>query len=311
MLCSEKVYTLDDLKKREHTTPAFAVLGKPIAHSLSPKMHNAAFTALRECKPQLAGCRYFRFEIAPEELTEALPLFFDKNFFGLNLTIPHKVNVLPLLKEISREAEIIGAANTLVRNDALGGWRGENTDGRGFAHATKMQLGVNLAGTHLVLLGAGGAARAVAATALMRNCASLSIVNRSRERAEALAKTLAPLKNSDSGLRIFSPEEIRHPQSALRNFSDRERVLIVNATSLGLNPGDPSPFPLQLLHKNMAVYDTTYGSHTSALIAATRERNLPAADGRTMLAWQGALAFELWTSVPAETVQSVMLREIS
>ena len=80
MLCSEKVYTLADLKNWERREPSFAVLGKPIAHSLSPKMHNAAFNALRERKPQFADCRYFRFEIAPEELADALPLFFEKNF---------------------------------------------------------------------------------------------------------------------------------------------------------------------------------------------------------------------------------------
>ena len=129
-------------------------------------MHNAAFAALQECYPHFARYRYFRFEIAPESLDEALPLFVEKNFHGLNLTIPHKVAALPLLKAISPEAELIGAANTLVRNDKLGGWRGENTDGRRFARAAEMQLGITLTGTQVVLLGAGGAARSIAATAL-------------------------------------------------------------------------------------------------------------------------------------------------
>lgn len=303
MLCAEKVYTLADLKNWERREPSFAVLGKPIAHSLSPKMHNAAFGALRERKPQLADWRYFRFEIDPEELADALPLFFEKNFHGLNLTIPHKVTALPALKKLSPEAEIIGAANTLVCDGALGGWCGENTDGRGFARAAEMQLGATLTGTHVVLLGAGGAARAIAATALAQNCASLTVVNRSRERAEALIADLCT---------FFPKEKISLLSTCdVQNLTTEEPALIVNATSLGLKPDDPSPFPPELLKNGIAVYDTTYGSHTSALVAAARERNLPAADGRSMLAWQGALAFELWASVPAADTFPLMLRELS
>ena len=309
MLCSEKVYTIDDLRTWTRTEASFAVLGKPIAHSLSPKMHNAAFATLQERDPHFARYRYFRFEIAPEALDEALPLFFEKNFHGLNLTIPHKVAALPLLKAISPEAEIIGAANTLVRDDKLGGWHGENTDGRGFARAAEMQLGIRLTGTQIVLLGAGGAARAIAATALAQNCASLTIVNRSRERAETLAHALTQSQIPNAECRIFSQDEIRNPDFEICN--SRTPVLVVNATALGLKPDDASPFPAELLQAGMAVYDTTYGSHTSALVAAAREHNLPAADGRSMLAWQGALAFELWNKVPAAETFPVMFRELS
>lgn len=304
---TEKVYSLNDLRAWTREEPSFAVLGKPIAHSLSPKMHNAAFAALRERFPALAGKKYFRFEIDPAELGEALPLFFEKNFHGLNLTIPHKVAVLPLLKEISPEAEIIGAANTLVRVPALGGWRGENTDGRGFARAAEMQLGVKLAGTHVVLLGAGGAARAIAAAALSENCASLEIVNRSRERGENLVNDLRiHFPNAEISLSC----EIRDSKSAIRNFHSERETLVVNATPLGLKPDDASPFPPELLRRGMAVYDTTYGAHESALAAAARERAVPAADGRAMLAWQGALAFSLWNAVPAASVFPLMFDTI-
>lgn len=309
MLCSEKVYSIDDLRTWTRTEASFAVLGKPIAHSLSPKMHNAAFAALQERYPHFARYRYFRFEIAPEALDKALPLFFEKNFHGLNLTIPHKVAALPLLKSISPEAEFIGAANTLVRNDTRGGWHGENTDGRGFARAAEMQLGIKLTGTQVILLGAGGAARAIAATALAQNCASLTIVNRSRERAETLARALTQFGIPNTECRIFSPDEIGNPEFEICN--SRVSALVVNATALGLKPDDPSPFPPELLQAGMAVYDTTYGTHTSTLVAAARKRNLPAADGRSMLAWQGALAFERWTSVPAAETFPVMFRELS
>ncbi|MGN0885231.1 MAG: shikimate dehydrogenase family protein [Candidatus Spyradosoma sp.] len=321
MNAAEKVFTLADLRAWTRAEPSFAVLGKPIAHSLSPKMHDAALdAAARErSAPELAARRYFRFEIAPEELGEALPLFFAKNFLGLNLTIPHKVAALPLLKKISPEAEIIGAANTLARDDALGGWRGENTDGRGFARAAEMSLGVKLAGTRVVLLGAGGAARAIAATALAQGCASLTIVNRSRDRAEALARALSGEATFQSlhenpskeislkripKISVLSPDEIR-------DFRGEGKTLVVNATPLGLKPGDPSPFPPELFRDGFAAYDTTYGAHVPALVAAARERGVPAADGRAMLAWQGALAFELWNGVPAAEAFPVMFAAIS
>lgn len=302
MNAAEKVFTLADLRAWTRAEPSFAVLGKPIAHSLSPKMHDAALdAAARErSAPELAARRYFRFEIAPEELGEALPLFFAKNFLGLNLTIPHKVAALLLLKKISPEAEIISAANTLARDDALGGWRGENTDGRGFARAAEMSLGVKLAGTRVVLLGAGGAARAIAATALAQGCASLTIVNRSRARAEALARALS----GEAKISVLSPDEIR-------DFRGEGKTLVVNATPLGLKPGDPSPFPPELFRDGFAAYDTTYGAHVPALVAAARERGVPAADGRAMLAWQGALAFELWNGVPAADAFPVMFAAIS
>ena len=306
MPCSDKVYSIDDLRTWTRTEASFAVLGKPISHSLSPKMHNAAFATLQERYPHFSRSRYFRFEIAPEALDEALPLFFEKNFHGLNLTIPHKVAALPLLKSISPEAEIIGAANTLVRDDTLGGWRGENTDGRGFARAAEMQLGIKLEGAHLVLLGAGGAARAIAATALTQNCASLTIVNRSRERAETLINALPETQRQICCIIGNSFEEIREATK-----TPRHTCLVVNATALGLKPDDASPFPPELLQADMAIYDTTYGTHTSALVAAAQQLGIPAADGRSMLAWQGALAFELWNNVPAAETFPVMFRELS
>ncbi|MGF0069157.1 shikimate dehydrogenase family protein [Candidatus Spyradosoma sp. SGI.093] len=338
MNAAEKVFTLADLRAWTRAEPSFAVLGKPIAHSLSPKMHDAALdAAARErSAPELAARRYFRFEIAPEELGEALPLFFAKNFLGLNLTIPHKVAALPLLKKISPEAEIIGAANTLARDDALSGWRGENTDGRGFARAAEMSLGVKLAGTRVVLLGAGGAARAIAATALAQGCASLTIVNRSRDRAEALARALSgnsgeatfqslyenPYKEISLKRIPTSDKNVASPKSGfpkisvlspdeIRDFRGEGKTLVVNATPLGLKPGDPSPFPLKLFRDGFAAYDTTYGAHVPALVAAARERGVPAADGRAMLAWQGALAFELWNGVPAADAFPVMFAAIS
>lgn len=318
---TEKICTLADLRAWNRAAPSFAVLGKPIAHSLSPAMHNRALAELAGT-PEIrvpAGAEYFRFEIAPEELGEALPIFLEKKFLGLNLTLPHKVAVLPFLQEISPEAARIGAANTLVapanaensgtkNSPKRDGWRGENTDGRGFARAVQMQLGRALAGTPVVLLGAGGAARAIAATALAENCASLTIANRSRERREALADALR------AHFPDFSEKIVaREPFGPADSPEDiLPHALIANATSLGLAPADVSPFPPELLRADCAVYDTTYAAaHTSALVAAARERGVPAANGLAMLAWQGALAFEIWTGVPAARAFPPMFAAIS
>ena len=286
----EKVFTLEDLRNWARPVASFAVVGKPIAHSLSPKMHNAAFAKFLPGE----NAEYFKFEIAPEQLGDALSLFFEKNFRGLNLTIPHKVIALPFLKKISPAAEIIGATNTLSRDDALGGFRGGNTDGEGFRRAAENALACTLAGADIVLLGAGGAARAIAATALANKCASLTIANRSREKADALADAM---RKHFPSAKIFCADA--------KNVSV-ENSLLVNATSLGLAREDPSPFPPENLHGIAAVYDTTYGAHESALVSAARARGIPASDGREMLAWQGALAFEIWNGVPAEQTAPVM-----
>lgn len=303
MESTEKVFRLADLRAWTRSAPSFAVLGKPIAHSLSPKMHNAAFAHFHEEKfrtTTFADCAYFRFEIAPEELSAALPLFLEKNFFGLNLTIPHKVAVLPLLEKTTHGASLAGAANTLARTENGRGWLGGNTDGGGFAHAAESRLGRLLAGANVVLLGAGGAARAIAVAALSKNCASLTVANRSLARAE---KLVADLRANFSSAKIFVRGE----------FSSEEKnplppcALIVNATPLGLKPDDASPLPPEFLSAQNAVFDTTYGARESALVAAARRVGAPAANGLPMLAGQGALAFSAWTGMPAEKVFPVML----
>ncbi len=297
---SDKVLTLKDLRSWKRSGGDFAVVGYPVAHSLSPKMHNAALAMAKYEKPELAKCKYYKFEIHPEELGEALGLFYEKKFKGINLTLPHKVIALPFLKETSPMADTVGAANTLCYNEELGGFTGENTDCDGFRLAVKSELGRDLKGENILLLGAGGAARAVAIAALTEVCDSLTIRNRSKERAETLFREL----KEDFPLAEISliPWDVE-PKG--------EFSLIVNATSLGLHEDDPSPFPPKLLRKGMAVFDATYGVHTPALVASAQRKEIPATDGRAMLAWQGALAFEIWTGISAQDVFPVMHEAIS
>ena len=165
---TEKTYTFKDLEKTEFGETALAVVGHPIAHSISPAMHNSALAKLSETDPRFSNWNYFRFDIAPEQFAQSLKLFHKRGFLGLNLTIPHKVQVMNLIQEVSSEAMSTGAANTLVRNDSS--YAGLNTDGYGLLRGLELDLGVSPQATSCMVLGSGGAARAAAVPFLRSGC---------------------------------------------------------------------------------------------------------------------------------------------
>ncbi len=287
---TEKVYTFEDLKNWNREDVSLAVIGCPITHSLSPVMQNAALAEISKKSPAFSGWKYFRFEIEPGQIGEALPVFSEKNFAGLNLTLPHKVVAFDLVSEMSPEAQSIGAVNTLARRG--GGWFGHNTDGRGFAAAVAGDLQLPLRDTNVILLGAGGAARAIAAAALSEGCRSLHIGNRDPERLRVLlAQSEKYFPEMFSRVRGF---DLASPPADLP-----APALVVNATSLGLKPGDGSPFPAKMFAPGTAVYDTIYEPAETAFLKAARAAGLPAANGLSMLCRQGALAFEFWTGLDA------------
>lgn len=285
----ETPHSLDALRAWSRAAPSFAVVGSPVAHSRSPRMHGAALRKLASegrLPAALAGAVYYKFDIAPEDLPEALPLFLKKGFRGLNLTIPHKVRALPLVRDLTSAARHAGAVNTLVPAPA-GGWFGHNTDGAGFRLAAQARIpGLDLTGRPLVILGAGGAARAIAAACLepaLGACASLTVLARDHAKAAAFLQDFA-----DTGARV--------PRRA-GGFADAappDRAVVVNCTPLGLKSDDPSPIPASLLRSGMAVYDTTYGDRPSALMRDARAAGLPAENGLSMLCAQGAEALRCW-----------------
>jgi len=234
--------TLADLRTAAFAPGQLGVLGDPIAHSLSPAMHNAALAMLLPTHPRLAGVRYHRLHVTADELPEALTLLHAKGFAGVNLTVPHKIRALTLVETLSPEARRAASVNTLVRTPT--GWAGHTTDGQGFLEALRERTGGTTRGRPVILLGSGGAARAVAA--------------------------------------------------AIQASPD---AVIVNCTTLGLKPTDASPFPAALLAAGQFVFDTTYGSDPSRLLRDARERGVAGCDGRSMLRWQGALAFRLWNGM--------------
>ena len=139
---TEKIYTLQDLETTEFSGTPLAVIGHPIQHSVSPAMHNAALAQLRETDSRFIDWAYYRFDIAPEDFAQALALFHKRCFLGLNLTIPHKVQVLDLIQDVSPDAQSMGAVNTLVWNEL--GYDGFNTDGYGHTHIYTMHIPVTI-----------------------------------------------------------------------------------------------------------------------------------------------------------------------
>lgn len=285
--------TLASLRTTEFAPGQLGVLGDPIAHSLSPAMHNAALATLLATQPRLAGVRYHRLHITAEELPAALALLHAKGFAGVNLTVPHKIQALSLVEALSPEARRAESVNTLVRTAT--GWAGHTTDGQGFLEALRERSGRTTKGRPVVLLGSGGAARAVAAACLADGCATLRLHNRDATKAAALAAALADPRVRAAGLAEIdaSPEAV-----------------IVNCTTLGLKPTDASPLPAERLARGQFVFDTTYGAEPSRLLKDARGRGVDGCDGRSMLRWQGALAFRLWNGMlPPEAPMRAALGE--
>jgi len=265
-------------------------------------MHNAA---LRKMGRAYRDWAYLKFDVPARELGRALRLLHEKGFLGVNLTIPHKVDAVDMVAKTHGDAALMGAVNTLKWTGH--GYEGYNTDGYGMARAIGEELGTGLAGAKVILLGAGGAARAAAVQCLREGVRELWIGNRNQERLGGLLALLQPHVREATLLKGFDlahlPEEL--PKTAL----------IINATSLGLKSGDKSPLNLAAEHftRYCKVFDMIYNPATTPLIATARAREMDAANGLGMLVWQGARALEIWTGsdVPAKAMMLEAKKRLS
>ena len=258
----------------------YAVIGDPVAHSVSPAMQNAAFMA--------AGMdeRYGKYHVKPEELAEFVE-FARQNLYGFNATVPHKAALIPLLDEIAPAALAANSVNTvIIRNGRL---YGDSTDGYGLENALFEAFKLNIKGARIIILGAGGAAQATAFEFVERQAAQLTIVNRTKSKAEALAEHLT---GKITVLTALGNDETDKIAEAVAQAD-----VVIQATSAGLKSSDAPPVELELLKNARAVFDMIY--HTTQVQEFARNNNIPCADGRGMLLHQGAKSFSLWTGKPA------------
>jgi shikimate dehydrogenase len=300
-------YTLADLenwpKAAGDVDPPIrlGVFGDPVAHSLSPQMQNAA---LRVCKINI---QYARFHIRTNELRSALRFLRQLDFIGVNLTVPHKIAAFGQIDEADESATRAGAVNTIrLRDKEL---IASNTDGEGFLRAVRREFSVDVRDLRVLILGAGGGTgHAIAWQCALENCERLVLVNRTYEKAQALAERVRPFF---AGARVLGPvarlEATVWEEAALRaQLSDVD--LIVNATPLGMNPSDPSPIPARLLAPHHMVFDCVYGRSKSALLRAADEAGARGANGLSMLLHQGALSFSIWfdREAPIEAMRKAL-----
>ncbi len=276
----------------------FAIIGDPVAHSLSPHMHEAAFRALK------LPHRYLRIPLTAKQL----PSFFknlrkDSSFQGLNVTIPHKERVLKYLDEISEDAVKIGAVNTILNVNGV--LKGFNTDGAGYLCSLKKETGFRLVGKNIVILGAGGAARSILFALAHARAKSITLANRSLARAQKLVKEFQA---------YFPKAELK---AVPLDSSTLEKIfpttqLLINTTSVGLHGEAFEGLPLDALSKSSIVSDIVYNPKWTPLLKDAKKQKLKIHFGLGMLLYQGALAFEIWTQkkAPIDIMRRALIRNL-
>ena len=280
------VYTMNDLISREvldagEAKPArLAVIGWPVAHSASPRMQQAALDAAG------IAARYVRLEVAAGRVGEALVRMRELGFIGCNVTVPHKFEVMGCCEVVDAAAQTLGAVNTV--SFEAGHTRGSNTDGPGFVRAVADEFGVALGGLNVAIVGAGGGAgQALAAQCVMEGVGRLVLVNRTLEK---LGPLVVRLHRLAMGCEI---SVLALDEPVLAEIC-RACDLIVNASAVGLKPGESPILPAACLRPGQRVYDCVYQPGPTPLLELAAARGCRTADGRSMLIHQGALAFQQW-----------------
>jgi shikimate dehydrogenase len=263
-------------------TRIVGVIGDPVEHSRSPQMHNAAFAK--------AGLDYVYvpFHVRPNDLADAIAGFKAINVVGINVTLPHKQTVISHLTSISREAELIGAVNTLTFTDE--GIHGDNTDAPGVLRALEENENMSVpVGENVVVLGAGGAARAVVVALALAGVASITIANRTVERAVALAEEMG--QKTGISMQGLGLADAQLPVAV------RESLLLINTATVSMDATHPLLISADWLQPDTIVYDIVYTPPVTPLMRAAAVRGCETLGGIGMLVHQGAIAFEKWTGI--------------
>ncbi len=258
-----------------------AIIGNPISHSLSPRMQNAAFKALK------LSYRYSKIELSESQLKSFFKQLKKNNFAGLNITIPFKEKSLRFVDQLSDEAKLIGAINT-VTIDKNGILKGFNTDGEGYFQSLIQETKFNPAKKNIVFIGAGGAARAILVSLCRKRIKSLTIFNRTKNKAKRLCKEFE---------KKFPKVKFNYGSLEHENLTATFPItdLLINTSSIGLKGKGSLNLPLNLLSKKGIVSDIVYHPRKTALLKSAKKLKLKTHEGIGMLLHQGALAFQLWT----------------
>jgi shikimate dehydrogenase len=277
-------------------TRVCCVIGDPIEHTLSPLIHNAAFKHLK------LDLVYVAFRVRKEELENAVKGMRSLGIHGLNVTMPHKNAIIKYLDEVDSTAKFIGSVNTVLNND--GKLIGFNTDGVGALKALKENQ-VHLDGKKLLLLGAGGAAQAIAFQ-LASEVEEIRILSRDGEKAKQLAEALREKFNRKIVGDMLSASTIKEQL--------KDADILVNATSVGMHPNpEQTLVNREWLKPNMAVMDIVYNPVETRLLRDAKSVGAKVVYGTEMLVFQGAASFEIWFNRPApvEVMRKAVLRSIN
>ena len=256
----------------------FAVIGDPIDHSLSPNIHSAAFRELS------LDCSYIAYRIPKDELEEGIESLKKIQIAGFNVTIPHKIEMMKYLDKIDESCSLIGAVNTVVNNDGV--LKGYNTDMGGFLEPLKKR-NIDIENSNVLLLGAGGAARAIVAGFAKEKAKSITIANRTIEKANNLAEFAKKISLDANAITIDNVGE------SAKNYN-----IIVNATSIGLQ-NESSPISFEGINEKTVVYDIVYLPMNTDFLKKAKEKNAIVVFGYEMLLGQAIRAFEIWHGMEA------------
>ena len=277
------------------TTKLLGVIGNPISHTLSPLIHNAAIAQLG-----LDNC-YVPFCVQPAHLAAALDGFASIGVIGCSVTIPHKQAIMPLLVNVTPLAQAVGAVNTIWHTPA--GWQGTNTDVAGFI-SPLMALARDWGQTTAVVLGNGGAARAVVAGCHQLGCGKIRVFGRDAAKLAEFKSSWQQIELRVSNCDIDTPVKIEtHLWDEIATLVDRDNLLIINCTPIGMSPHiEHSPIGaevFQTIGANSIAYDLIYTPRPTQFLQLAQSARLVSIDGTEMLVQQGAIAFELWFQQPA------------
>jgi shikimate dehydrogenase len=274
------------------------IIGYPLGHSLSPPMHNAAFKHLG------LDFHYVPFPIKPEDLADGLEGLKSLNMVGCNVTIPYKEHIIPFLDQLDVEAKMLGAVNTIVNRDGML-W-GYNTDSSGFLRSLVEDLGFNIAGKKALILGAGGAARAVAFALAKAGIEGMVITNRSFGKGQKLAEDVQGYYPCRVQACLLEPQTLKERLSSAQ--------LLVNTLPLGMYPHVEGMPPIQpeWLEPSLTVCDLIYNPPKTRLLEMAEKQGCTILNGEGMLVYQGAEAFKLWTGqeAPVSIMRNILKQEL-